>query len=113
MATNDELRGAYKRLTTEAVDAVNADSVIDFLFANGVLREADFRMLTDISERTTKTRKLLALLHDDRHPEAFIKLHEKIKTVADYSWLAEKVDDFLRSSKGSSFDASKHVEYGK
>jgi hypothetical protein len=94
------------------VDAVNADSVVDCLFAAKVLSDVDFHMLTDISERTTKTRKLLALLHLSRHPEAFIKLHEAIKTVAAYSWLAEKVDDLLTSSKGSSFDVSEHVEKG-
>jgi hypothetical protein len=55
----------------------------------------------------------MALLHKGKHPQAFIKLHEAIKTVAAYSWLAEKVDDLRRSSKGASFDASKHVTYGK
>jgi hypothetical protein len=95
MATNDELREAYQRFTQEAVDAVNADSVVDFLFQAKVLSNVDFYKLTDISERTTKTRKLLALLHLSRHPEAFIKLHEAIKTEAAYSWLAEKVDDLL------------------
>jgi hypothetical protein len=45
------------------VDVVNADSVVDYLFAAEVLSDVDFDLLTDISEKTSKTRKLMAILH--------------------------------------------------
>jgi hypothetical protein len=99
MNSNHELQEAYRTLGTEVVKAVNPDFVVDSLFAAKIFSAAEHVMLTNISERTKKTRELLALLHSSRHPEAFIKLHEAIKADVAYSWLAEKVDDLCISSK--------------
>jgi hypothetical protein len=112
MPTNDELREAYTAHNKDVVDAINADSVVDFLFAAKVLSGADYDLLNDIQERKRKTRKLMSLLHNGKHPEAFIKLHEAIKSDDAYSWLAEKVDDLIVSSKGAACTASKHAENG-
>jgi hypothetical protein len=58
---NNDLHGykrrtarVYKLLTKEVVDAVNADDVVDLLFANEVLSDGDFDMLTEIPEKTRK-----------------------------------------------------------
>jgi hypothetical protein len=113
MDSNDELQKIYKSLNTKVVDTINANDVIDFLFAADVLSNADYHLLTDISERMKKTRKLLALLHSGNHPEAFIKLHEAIKKQAAYGWLAKQVDDLRTSSKGAASNASTDVEQGE
>jgi hypothetical protein len=113
MDSNSDLRKAYTSLTKDVVDALNADSVVDFLFAAGVLSAADYDVLSEITERKKKTRKLLALLHSARHPAAFVKLHEAIKTDTAYGWLTKQIEDLKISLKGASDNASKHVERGK
>lgn len=112
MDLNDELQEAYTALTESVVDAINADSVIDFLFAAKVLSAADYGLLNDISERKKKTRKLLVLLHTGRHPQAFIKLHEAIKRESAYIWLMKKIDDLRMPSKMAASGPSKRVGKG-
>lgn len=113
MDSNDELQKIYKSLNTKVVDTINANDVIDFLFAADILSNADYHLLTDISERMNKTRKLLVLLHSGNHPKAFIKLHEAIKKQAAYGWLAKQVDDLRTSSKGAASNASTDEEQGE
>jgi hypothetical protein len=112
MASNDQLRETYRDLHEEVVDALNADSVLDFLFAAKVLSAADLSSLVEMSNGTKKTRKLMSLLHKSRNPAAFIKLHEAIKKEKAYAWLAEKVDDLRISSKGAALNASNGMQPG-
>lgn len=113
MNLNKELQGAYTTHTENVVHAINASSIIDFLFGAKVLGADDYYLLTVISERKEKTRRLLALLHTSRHPEAFVKLHEAIKKESAYDWLVKQIDDLRASSKRDKLQAFKRVVTGK
>ena len=96
MDYNSKLKGAYKTLGDKVVVTINADFVIDFLFAAGVLSDADYHELTYTDDRRLKTRRLMALLHNSQHPEAFVKLHEAIKKETAYQWLVKQIDDLCK-----------------
>ena len=102
MASNEDLKSVFVELHEKVVKSVNADSVIDFLFAAKVLSDADYSALNDSSNtgRVEKMRRLMAFLHSSAHPEAFVKLRQAINKEDAYEFLINDINEtgktFLR-----------------
>jgi Caspase recruitment domain len=89
---NKQLKKAYRTLTVEVAEGINANSVLEFLLAAEVLSSDDCEALSHVTDGEQRMRLLMMLLLTTGHPEAFVKLHEAIKREEAYNWLIEKID---------------------
>jgi pyruvate/2-oxoglutarate/acetoin dehydrogenase E1 component len=94
--SNRHLKRAFRKLHSEVVKGINADSVIDHLFARRVISEADNLALNEMQRSVKKTRRMMAILHIRNHPAAFTTLRAAMKQEPSYKWLVEKIDRLCR-----------------
>jgi hypothetical protein len=107
------LKKIYASLHEDVVTTINADSVIDYLFASGVLCSADNLALSDVTERIRKTHKLIAILHSSSHPETFIKLHEAVKKEEAYKFLVDRIDRIRETTNDATCARSSPINNGE
>jgi len=92
MSLNDRLRVAFKSLHEDVVKVVNANSVIDSLFAQDILTDDDYLELSQMPTAVSKMRYLMSILHIRQNQNAFIKLRETLNRERAYAFLVEKID---------------------
>lgn len=90
---NAELKAKFRQLHPQLI-GLNLSSVIDELFAEEVISDDDNNELANITNKTEKSRRLMALLHKSGHLDAFVKLRQAIANVPAYSWLIDRLDRF-------------------
>jgi hypothetical protein len=91
-ASNEDLKKAFKELNVKVIKAVNADFSGDYLFSVDVLDYNDYLKLCYITQRSEKTRTLLALLHSGQHPQAFIALRQALAHDKAYQHVVNEID---------------------
>lgn len=94
MASNEQLKEAFKNFKDVVIEHVRADSIISFLFDDGVLNDEDVQAMNSIASDKMKTRTLLAFLHDGQHPQAFSALLGAIKQTPEYKGITVEIDKF-------------------
>jgi len=98
MASNAQLRIAFKQFYDQVVQAINPTRVIDVLYSRAVLSDADNEQLLDIPQQQEKVRQLLTMLFRGRNPEAFIVLREAIGKDPAYQHLIGDIDKCARNA---------------
>ena len=86
------------------VRSVNAASIIDYLFQEGVIGEEDLHTLQIQGDSRHQCRSLLSLLHLSDNPQAFIQLYQAIKAEPHLQWLIDHIDQLTEcESTGKSY----------
>lgn len=99
MASNDELKEVFQKLSETVVEWIDASSVIDHLFAANVLDVTDYDEVAknyDKQGTAAQTRKLLSLLHLRNHPKAFVELREAIAKKPTNQHVTDDIDKCYR-----------------
>ena len=91
--SNDILEEVFQELHLTVVNTINASSVIDRLFSAKVISRADMNDLDHINNSLEKCRQLLNILHNRKHPRAFIELRQAIHEEVTVKWLVEEIDE--------------------
>ena len=91
--SNDIMEEVFQDLHLSVVNNINASPVIDRLFAAKVISDADINNLNPINHPLQKCRHLLNILHNRKHPRAFIELRQAIHDEDTYDWLVEEIDE--------------------
>ena len=94
LESNAMLKLKFQKLHETVIRSVNADPVIDRLFANGIIGDDDMHMLQLQGSQRHQCRSLMALLHGSGNPQAFIELYLAVKEQRQLQWLAEAIDKF-------------------
>jgi Caspase recruitment domain len=89
---NGQLRRAFVQLHDILVESVNSSQLVEHLFASGVLSSDEHLELFEVSDRSDKTRRLLAMLYGSQHPKAFIQLRRSMKRHESSRWLVDEID---------------------
>ena len=96
-ADNEYLKTAFTRLHDKIVSGINAGSVIDQLFAVGVIGADDYRTLCHIGTMAPpieQCRRLMSILHTSSNPEVFVQLRQALQKEVAYLWLVDMVNDY-------------------
>jgi hypothetical protein len=101
---NNKLKMAYRTLMTKVVHCINADDVLERLYAKAVLGAADYNELRSIANQLDKKRSLMTRLHDCGHPTAFIELHEAVKSEKAHRCLVEEIEKHCVTAGRKLFD---------
>ena len=94
--SNDILKRVFNKLHSTVVNTINASSVIDRLFTAEVISDADMNDLDHISNPLEKCRRLMSILHNRKHPRAFIELRQAIYNDVTVNWLVKEIDEKCR-----------------
>jgi len=86
------LKLKFRDLHTIVVKSGNPANIIDFLFQERVIGEADMNDLLGYTNNQKQTSSLLNLLHASENPQAFVKLYAAIKEESHLQWLTDRVD---------------------
>ena len=89
------LKLKFKKLQSTVVGSVNAEAakIIDFMFQEGVIGDEDMRSLHAQKDPRRQCRSLLGLLHTTEHPQAFVQLYLAVKTLPNFEWLVDRIDN--------------------
>ena len=90
--SNAVLKLKFQKLHTTVVRSLNAASIIDFLFQEGVVGEEDLHTLQTQGDARQQCRSLLSLLHLSDNPQAFVQLYWAIKEEPHLHWLVDSID---------------------
>jgi len=97
--SNETLKLKFRKLHEKVVDSVNAIRVINFLFQERVIGVDDVTsLMMQEKNRQRQCQQLLMLLHNSKHPQAFIHLYKAIKRETYLEWLVEDIDKFTEQS---------------
>jgi len=86
------LKLKFQKLHTTVVRSINAASIIDFLFQEGVIGEEDVYTLQVQGDTRQQCRSLMSLLHLSDNPQAFVHLYRAIKEEPHLQWLINVID---------------------
>ena len=91
--SNDILKAVFQELHSTVVSTINASSVIHKLFSAKVISDEDINDLDPINYPLEKCRHLLSILHNRKHPRAFIELRQAIHDEDTVNWFVEEIDE--------------------
>jgi hypothetical protein len=87
------LKEAFRYLHDKVVDQINPASIIDKLFAVKVIGANDVEDLNSVANhRSQQCRRLMIILHNSSHPEAFVELRRAIASEEANRWLVMDID---------------------
>ena len=98
--SNEVLKLKFQKLHRTIVKNVNPAGIVDFLFQEEVIGSDDMSLLQKSKDDPQQQcRDLLAmLLHESKHPQAFVQLYAAIKHESHLEWLIDLIDKNIDQS---------------
>jgi len=92
---NEILKQVFQEMHSDIAPSFNPDSVMDVMLSKQVIVSDDYDRLHHVAGTRDRCRKLLSLLYQSSHPQAFI--HLRLALLDEYPWIVDRFDKRLTS----------------